>query len=79
MGRLDERFFRRVEKYGGDEKSWREWSFSFKSAVGMANVKVLKLIGEIERCVDEPVWEDVLLELTAEESDRFGAELYATM
>ena len=78
-GRLDERFFRRVDKYGGEEKGWREWSFAFKSAVGMANVKILKVIAEIEKCVDEPVWEDVLLEVTEEESDRCGAELYAIL
>ena len=78
-GRLDERFFRRVDKYGGEEKAWREWSFAFKSAVGMANVKLLKIIAEIEKCEDEPVWEDIFLEVTAEESDRCGAELYAIL
>jgi hypothetical protein len=37
-GHLDERFFRHVEKFDGTSKTnWREFSFQFKVAVGMAN------------------------------------------
>ena len=78
-GRIDERYFRRVEKYGGEEKGWKEWSFSFKAAVGMANPKVQKVLTECERHVEEPAWDELTMDLTAEETDRRGAELYAVL
>ena len=31
---LDERYFRRVEKFDGKEGTWKEWSFQFKTQVG---------------------------------------------
>ena len=36
--RLDEKYFRRCEKFNGDERLWREWAFSFRTAVGKASV-----------------------------------------
>jgi hypothetical protein len=48
--RLDEHFFRRVEKFDGTGKNnWREFSFQFKVAVGMCNPKARMYLEEIQK------------------------------
>ena len=39
-GHLDERHFRRIDKFEGAESKWKEWSFQMKTAIGTINPKV---------------------------------------
>ena len=52
-GRLDERHFRRVEKFDGAEGKWKEWSFLFKTQVGAANKMARNLLDEVQKMKSE--------------------------
>ena len=43
-GWLNEKYFRRVDKFSGNDGDWKEWSLTFKSAVKTASSKVHDLI-----------------------------------
>ena len=77
--RLDERYFRRVEKFTGEERGWREWSFSFRTAVGMGSVKARNALELLEKTVDDIEGNMVDLDMEAEECEKLGAELYAIL
>ena len=47
-GRLDERYFRRVDKFEGCQSHWKEWSFLFKTQVGSANNDIRNRLDEIQ-------------------------------
>ena len=48
-GHLDERHFRRMDKFSGDPIKWREWAFQFKTAVGAVNNKTREFLEEIQK------------------------------
>jgi hypothetical protein len=82
--RLDERFFRRVEKFDGSGKSsWREFSFQFKVAVGMANPKARSYLEEIQKAGKEVDFQKVFAEALEQEDkvqvEKVGSELYAML
>ena len=76
---MDEKYFRRCEKFNGDERAWREWAFSFRTAVGMASVEVKSALEKIDKSGDEPDWGDILLNVPKDIEDRLSAELYGTL
>ncbi len=83
-GRLDEKYFRRVDKFDGQGKhSWREFSFQFKTAVGMANPKARSFLEEIQKGGKEVNFNDIFSEVVEAEDrmqvDRLGAEIYAML
>jgi hypothetical protein len=41
---LDERHFRRIDKFDGVESKWKEWAFQMKTAIAMVNPKVRVLL-----------------------------------
>jgi hypothetical protein len=75
-GHLDERHFRRVDKFSGDPIKWREWAFQFKTAVGAVNNKTRELLEEIQKFPKDPNWEDIFQETTEEDKKKMSAELY---
>jgi hypothetical protein len=82
--RLDERFFRRVEKYDGSGKTnWREFAFQFKVAVGMANPKARAYLEEIQKAGKDVDFEKVFHEAVEVEDqvqvEKVGGELYAML
>jgi hypothetical protein len=82
--RLDERYFRRVEKFDGTAKSnWREFAFQFKVAVGMANPKARSYLEEIQKAGKHVDFQEVFHEAIEHEDkmqvEGVGSELYATL
>jgi hypothetical protein len=86
-GHLDERFFRRVEKFDGTAKAnWREFSFQFKVAVGMANPKARNILEEIQRKGKDVNFMEIFkgdlegeMETMTEHAEKMGHELYAML
>jgi hypothetical protein len=83
-GRLDEKYFRRVDKYDGQGKSsWREFSFQFKTAVGMGNPKARSFLEEIQKAGKDisfnMIFEDVVEPEDRAQVERLGAEIYAML
>ena len=78
MGKLDERYFRRVEKFAGEERAWREFSFSFRTAVGMGSMKARQVLEELEREDEEPSEWEAYGDAHGEE-ERWGGEVYANL
>jgi hypothetical protein len=81
---LDERFFRRVDKFDGSVKTnWREFAFQFKTAVGMANPKARSYLEEIQKAGKEVDFKQIFAEaLDAEDKqqvEKVGSELYAML
>ena len=74
---LDEKFFRRVEKFGGGEKDWKDWCFQFKAAVRGASRVGIEIMRWVERTDSEQTGEDIDTQFVDEESvDQIGGELY---
>ena len=73
---LDERHFRRIEKFNGEMGKWREWSFQPKTAMGAVNRDVREVLDRIQNYAKDPNWEDVFMETTEASRQRYGAELY---
>ena len=58
-GHLDERHFRRMDKFDGAESKWREWAFQFKTQVGSVNPGTRELLEEIQKHPKDPDWDDI--------------------
>jgi hypothetical protein len=84
-GHLDERYFRRVEKFDGTSKTnWREFSFQFKVAVGMANPRARGFLEEIQKKGKDVNFVEIFnLEGDGdgikEQVEKMGHELYAML
>ena len=75
-GHLDERHFRRMDKFSGDPIKWREWAFQFKTSVGAVNNKTRDLLEEIQKSTKDPDWEEIFEETTEDDKKKMSAELY---
>jgi hypothetical protein len=83
-GRLDEKYFRRVDKFDGQGKhSWREFSFQFKTAVGMGNPKARSFLEEIQKGGKDVQFSEIFGEVVDPDDraqvERLGAEIYAML
>jgi hypothetical protein len=80
-GHLDERYFRRVEKFDGTSKTnWKEFSFQFKVAVGMVNPKARMLLEEIQKAGKNVDFQHIFMgEASEEQVEKMGSELYAML
>jgi hypothetical protein len=81
---LDERFFRRVDKFDGSAKlNWREFAFQFKTAVGMANPKARSYLEEIQKAGKEVDFGQIFAEAIGDDDkmqvEKVGSELYAML
>ena len=77
-GHLDERHFRRVDKFDG-KGNWREFSFQFKTAVGMVNPRARELLDEIQKAGKSADMDAIFLEDAEEQVGKMGSELYAML
>ena len=82
--RLDERFFRRVDKFDGSAKlNWREFAFQFKTAVGMANPKARSYLEEIQKAGKDVDFHQIFSEALGDDDklqvEKVGSELYAML
>ena len=78
-GRLDERYFRRVDKFEGCQSHWKEWSFLFKTQVDSANNDIRNRLDEIQLGGKSPQWDDIFSDDPQEQVDRWGSELYSVL
>ena len=78
-GSLDERHFRRVEKFDGKEGMWKEWSFQFKTQVGAASRYTRNKLDEIQKEGTDPDLDGIFVDDNADMVDKLGAELYSTL
>ncbi len=58
-GHLEERHFRRMNKFDGAESKWREWAFQFKTQVGSVNPGAREFLEQIQKHPKDPDWDDV--------------------
>ena len=75
-GHLDERHFRRIDKFEGAESKWKEWSFQMKTAIGTINPKVRGLLEEIQKDPTEVDWDLMFGNLNDQQVEQMGAEPY---
>ena len=76
--RLDERHFRRVDKYSGGA-GWKEFAFQIRTSAGAANSKVREAMDDIVKAGKEPDYDIVLGDWDDDAADTAGSELYAVL
>ena len=76
-GRLDERHFRRMDKFSGT--NWKEFSFQFRTAAGSANGKAREALDDILKHGKSVDWEGIFVEWKRDEVEKAGAEIYAAL
>ena len=79
-GHLDERHFRRVDKFNG--QNWKEFSFQFRTAVGAANSRVKRALEEVIRAGKDPDVQLIFSDIPDwQEGDtaKYGSELYVVL
>ena len=76
--RLDERHFRRVDKFGGGT-GWKEFSFQIRTAAGAAHSKVREGMDEIVKAGKDPTYDVIFDDWSDEDVLRVGSELYAVL
>ena len=78
VGHLDERHFRRIDKFDGVESKWKEWSFQMKTAIATVNPKVRALLEEVQKDPKNVDWDLMFGNLNDQQVEQMGAELYGT-
>ena len=78
-GHLDERFFRRVDKFDCKDGTWKEWSSQFKTQVGVASKFTRDKLDVIQKASVNPYFDSLFVEDEEEIVDKFGAELYSVL
>ena len=73
---MDERHFRRMDKFDGTESKWCELAFQFKTQVGSVNPGARELLEKIQEHPKDPDWDDIFSTINEEEVKKMGAELY---
>ena len=79
VGHLDERHFRRMEKFDGSESKWKEWSFQLKTSLGAVNPKTRDLLEDIHRHAKDPDWDTLFVDVSEDQVTKIGAELYSLL
>ena len=75
---IEEKNYRRMEKYSGAPGTWSEWSFDFVTTTQGINPEVGTVIEQMSRTSEATVTQeavDRVPELTTEMKERYGAEL----
>jgi hypothetical protein len=76
---LDERNFRRIDKYDGNEKGWKDWCFQFKAAMRATDKFAVNVMEYVEKEKEDMTAEELDVHFTGDdnpEMDRLGSELY---
>ena len=76
---LDERHFRRMDKFEGVESTWKEWAFQLKTQVGAVNRPTRELLENIQKQGKDPDWDQLFFEQAGAQVQKMGAELYSLM
>ena len=76
---MDERHFRRIDKFDGAESKWKEWSFQMKTTIATINPGVRGLLEEIQKDPKEVDWDLMFGNLNDQQVEQMGAELYGLM
>ena len=76
--RLDERHFRRVDKYSGGA-GWKEFAFQIRTSAGAADSRVRDVMDEIVKAGKTPDWDIIFATWSDEDMNKMGAELYAVL
>jgi hypothetical protein len=78
--RLDERHFRRVEKFTGCEKVWRDWHFQVRAAVRAADKQAAEIMEHVERTEEDMTSGDIEDKYMEDDGDskieKLAAEMY---
>ena len=69
---MDERLFRRVDKFDGMNGTWKEWSFQFKTQVGAASRFARDKFDEIQKAAGDPDWDTIFVADKDEIADKLG-------
>ena len=75
---LDEKYFRRIEKYGGEAGKWQEWLFGVCVAVSTVSPECVREMEEVVKRAG--LIKDLsALEIKRDVKDKFGSELYGVL
>ena len=55
---LDEKLFRRVDKFSGSDQAWQDWSFKFRAVVRGASGDALAVMSWAEKATGDPTVEE---------------------
>ena len=78
---LDERIFKRLENFKGDEKSWKDWAKKFKVVIGTKNKNLMRAMEKAEctaeACTTRSIGlEDEFVNFDQATMEKLSAELY---
>ena len=78
---LDEKIFKRLLNFKGDEKSWKDWSKKFKVVIGTKNKTFMRAMEKAECTADECTTrsiglEDAFVNFDQTTMEKLSAELY---
>ncbi len=76
---MDERHFRRIDKFDGAESKWKKRSFPMKTAIATINPRKRGLFEEIQQAPQEVDWDLMFGNLNDEQVEQMSAELYGLM
>ena len=79
---IEEKNYRRMEKYSGAPGTWGEWSFDFVTTTQGISPDVGKVIEEMSRTSEATVTQEAVDRvpgLTAEMKERYGTELFGVL
>ena len=76
VGHLDERHFRRIDKFDGVESKWKEWSFQMKTTIGSINPKTRSLLEDIQKDGKDVEWDLILGGFVDDQVTKMGAKIY---
>ena len=75
---LDERHFRRMEKFGNNEAEWRNWSWAFRTALGKAEPGIAEIVDWMERAPNATS-QNIADHFLDSDVDAWAGELYAVL
>ncbi len=70
---MDERQFRRMEKFDGSENNGKDWSFQLKTSLGAVNPKTRDFLQDIRRHAKEPDWDTLFVDVSEDHVTKVGA------
>ena len=77
---IEEKVYRRVDKYTGASGTWQEWSFAFVNATSGVNPEVGKVLERIGHQCETQLTPETLARCVNEEArQKFGPELFAVL
>ena len=76
---MDERHFKRVKVFEGNEMQWKDWVFQFKTQARSADYWAGAILDKLQEKAGDPDWETFLVDEDDEKVEKIGAELFSSL